>query len=50
MAISNNLSRAFYTTRPCTICGKVGHTFEGCEELQDPVLIRKSYIQLRVAL
>ena len=50
MAISNNLGRAFDTTRPCAICGTVGHTFEGCQELKCPIAIRKAYIQLRVAL
>ena len=51
MAISNNLGCAVDTTcRPCAICGKISHTFEGCEELQDPIAIQKSYIQLRVAL
>jgi hypothetical protein len=50
MAISNNLGRAFDTTRPCAICGTPGHTFEGCQQLQCPIAIKKAYIQLRVAL
>ena len=50
MVINNNLSRTFDTTHLCAICGKVGHTFKGCKELQDPIAIQKSYIQLCVAL
>ena len=51
MAISNNLGCAVDTTRcPCVIFGKVSHTFEESEELQDPIAIQKPYIQLRVAL
>ena len=50
MAISTNLNRAFDITHPCAICGKSGHTFNNCEELKDPAIIRKSYIQLHVAL
>ena len=50
MAISNNLSCAFDTTYPCSICGKVSHTFEGCEELQDPVSIRKINIHFCATL
>jgi len=50
MVISNNLGCTFDAARPCAICGKTGHTFEDCKELQDLAAIRKSYIQLRVAL
>ena len=50
MTISTNLNCAFDIACPCAICGKFGHTFNNCEELQDPAAIRKSYIQLRVAL
>ena len=50
LAISNNLSCAFDTICPCAIYGKVGHIFERCEELQDYILIQKSYIQFCVAL
>ena len=50
MAISTNLNCAFDITCPCAICSKFGHTFNNGEELQDQATIRKSYIQLRVAL
>ena len=50
MTISTNLGRAFDISRPCTICGKSGQTFDTCKELQDQAAIRKSYIQLNVAL
>ena len=50
MAISNDLVHAFDTPPPCAICNKVGHTFEGCKELQDLTAIQKSYIQLCVAI
>ena len=49
MPISTNLNCAFDITRPCAICGKTGHSFNGCEELRDQTAIRKSCIQLRVA-
>ena len=50
MLIISNLNRAFDTTRPCAICGKTGHTFDDCGEIQDQAAIRKSYIQLCIAL
>ena len=50
MAISTNLDRAFDITPPCAICGKSGHTFDNCEELQNQAAIQNSYIQLRMAL
>lgn len=50
MAISNNLGRVFYTTHQCAICGRVGNTFEDCEELQALTAIRKSYIKFCVTL
>ena len=50
IAISTNLNHAFDITRPCALCGKSGHIFDTCEELQDQVAIQKSYIQLSVAL
>ena len=50
MAISGNLNRAFDLSRPCALCGKVGHSFDDCEELKDPAAIRKAYISLRIAL
>ena len=46
MAISGNLHRAFDTSRPCALFGKSDHSFDGCEELKDPVAIRKAYISL----
>ena len=49
MSISSNLNRSFVTTRPCAICGKTGHTFDNCGEMQDQAAIRKSYIQLCIA-
>ena len=50
MVINYNLSCAFDATCLCAICGKIGHTFEGYEELEDPIEIQKAYIQLHVAL
>ena len=50
MSISSNLNCAFDTTRPCAICGKTGHTFDDYGEMQDQAAIRKSYVQLRIAL
>ena len=50
MAISTDLRRAFDPSRPCAICGKIGHSFDDCEELKDPAAIRKAYISLRIAL
>ena len=50
MAISGNLHRAFDKSRECALCGKTGHSFDDCEELQDPVAIRRAYISLRIAL
>ena len=50
MAISTNLNRAFDVTRPCAICGKNDHSFDDCNKLSDQAAIRKSYIQLSVAL
>ena len=44
MLISTNLNCVFDTTHPCAICGKIGHTFDDCEELPDQATIRKSYI------
>ena len=41
MAINGNLNRAFDLSRPCALCGKIGHSFDGCEELKDPAAIRK---------
>lgn len=42
--IVNHSSCAFDTTCPYAILGKSDHTFEGCEELQDPATIKKAYI------
>lgn len=28
------------------ICDKIGHTFEGYEDLQDPIVIQKLYIHI----
>ena len=39
MVISENLHRAFDTSRPCAPCGKSGHPFDDCEELKDPAAI-----------
>ena len=50
MGISIKLNSAFDITCPCAICGKSGHTSNNCEELQDPAVIWKSYIKLRVPL
>ena len=50
ISISSNLNYAFNTTHPCAICGKTGHTFDDCGEMQDQAAIRQSYIQLRIAL
>ena len=50
MQISGNLNRAFDKSRACALCGKSGHSFDDCEELQDPVAIRRAYISLRIAL
>ena len=37
----------FNITKPCTLCGKTGHTFDGCEELTDEN-IKPAYIKLRL--
>ena len=50
VSIIPNLNRAFDTTRQCAICGETGRTFDDCEELRDQAAIRKSDIQLCVAL
>ena len=37
--------RAFFdSSRPCAICGKTGHSFEKCEELQDHDKLRQAFI------
>ena len=48
-ALSSDLNRFDSKTKPCALCKKTGHTFEGCEQLQDPTLIRQHYIKLRLA-
>ena len=45
-----SMRREFDITCTCAIYGKVGHTFEECEGLQDSFPIQKFYIQLRVTL
>ena len=48
-AISIDLNRFDSKTKPCALCKKTGHTFDGCEQLQDPVLSRQHLIKLRLA-
>ena len=48
--ISGNLNRAFDLSRPCALCGKVGHSFDDCKELKDPAAIRKANIPLCIGL
>ena len=50
MSIITNLNCTFNSTCLCVICCKSGHTFDNCEDLQYPVAIWESYIQLCVAL
>ena len=45
-ALANDLN-AFDISKPCALCGKTGHTFDGCEELKDEN-IKPAYIKLRV--
>ena len=47
--IGKDLSCAFDIACACAIYGKTGHTYEGCEELKDYIIIQKAYIQLCVA-
>ena len=39
---------SFDSSRPCTICGKPGHSFEKCEELQDYDKLRQAFIRLSI--
>ena len=48
-AISSDLNRFDSKSKPCPLCKTTGHTFDGCEQLQDPVIIRQHYIKLRLA-
>ena len=41
---------SFDTTRPCAICGDVGHTFAGCPSLKDHEKIKRAFIWLKLAV
>jgi len=43
-AISSDLDRFDSKTKPCALFKKTGHTIDGCEQLQNLVLIRQHYI------
>ena len=52
--LANNFStgsrESFDQTKPCTICGEVGHNFFGCPQLQDNDKVKQAYICLRFAV
>lgn len=48
--IKQGSGSSFDTTRPCAICGDVGHTFAGCPALQDHEKIKRAFIRLKLAV
>jgi len=46
----NKKNLPFDTSRPCAVCGAIGHSFDNCPALQDAGEIKKAYIRLRIAV
>ena len=52
-AVLNNINsdpRKFDTTKPCLVCGEVGHTFENCSILNNIPLLQRHYISWKLYL
>ena len=48
--VKNNTLRRHDISRPCAICGKTGHSFDGCPDLKDNNNVRLAYIRLKLAV